>query len=106
MPVIKSAKKKLRKDKKVTLQNNELRKALKAALKEATKKPTDANLKKAFQVIDKATKKNIHHKNKAARLKSKLSRPSVKKVKTEEIKKPITKTLKTKKASKKKKSTK
>jgi small subunit ribosomal protein S20 len=100
MPVIKSAKKKLRKDKKVTVQNNNLRKELKIALKEAVKKPSEASAKKAFKIIDKATKKNIIHKNKGARLKSKLSKLTTKKTeKADQPKKPTAKKVK-KKATK------
>ncbi|MFH1186870.1 MAG: 30S ribosomal protein S20 [Candidatus Levyibacteriota bacterium] len=79
MPVIKSAKKKLRKDKKRTQQNKELKALFKNTLIKATKKPTEENLRKTIKAIDKLAKKNIIHKNKAARLKSKLAKLSIKK---------------------------
>ncbi|PIP74293.1 MAG: 30S ribosomal protein S20 [Candidatus Levybacteria bacterium CG_4_9_14_3_um_filter_35_16] len=74
MPVIKSAKKKLRKDKKITVENKRLKSILKFTLKQAEKKPTEANIKKAVKVVDKIAKKNVIHKNKASRIKSRLSK--------------------------------
>jgi len=74
MPVIKSAKKKLRKDKKRELANKTLENLFKKAVKLAEKTPTEANVRKAIKVIDKTAKKNIIHKNKAARIKSKLAK--------------------------------
>lgn len=73
MPIIKSAKKKLRQDKKRQARNLIVKKKYKEALKVAQKKPTKKNLKQAFSIIDKAAKKGIIHKNKAARLKAKLA---------------------------------
>lgn len=72
MPVTKSAKKKLRKDKRKTLQNKNLESLFKKMVKRAQKNPTEENIKKAVVVIDKSAKKNIIHKNKAARIKSSL----------------------------------
>jgi small subunit ribosomal protein S20 len=74
MPVIKSAKKKLRKDKKRELQNKILKNLFKKAVKQAEKNPSVANIRNAVKIIDKIAKKNIIHKNKAARIKSKLSK--------------------------------
>ncbi|MCL6096787.1 MAG: 30S ribosomal protein S20 [Patescibacteria group bacterium] len=74
MPVIKSAKKKLRKDKKRELANKTLKSLFKKAVKLAEKTPTEANIRKAVKAIDKTAKKNIIHKNKAARIKSKLAK--------------------------------
>ncbi|MCL5435218.1 MAG: 30S ribosomal protein S20 [Patescibacteria group bacterium] len=74
MPVIKSAKKKLRKDKKRELANKTLKNLFKKAVKLAEKTPTETNIRKAVRVIDKTAKKNIIHKNKAARIKSKLAK--------------------------------
>lgn len=73
MPVIKSAEKKLRKDKKRTVENKRLKKLFINAFKKAKKNPTESTLKKTAQLADKLAKKNIIHKNKAARIKSKLS---------------------------------
>lgn len=74
MPVIKSAKKKLRKDKVRAQRNSILRANLKQALKKATKKPSLESIKKAVKSADKAVKNKIIHKNKAARIKSRLSK--------------------------------
>ncbi len=74
MPVIKSAKKKLRKDRKRTKQNETQKKLLQEAIKKARKNPTIVNYSKAAGLADKAAKKNILHKNKAAHIKSALSK--------------------------------
>ncbi len=74
MPVIKSAKKKLRKDKKRTLQNYKTRDLLKNVIKQAKKQPSEKNLKVASVALDKAAKNHLIHKNKASRLKSSLAK--------------------------------
>lgn len=74
MPVIKSAKKKLRKDKKREIKNKILRESLKKAIKGVYKKPTQESIKKATKIADKASKSGIIHKNKANRIKSKFSK--------------------------------
>jgi small subunit ribosomal protein S20 len=74
MPVIKSAKKKLRKDRKREIVNKNLKNLFKKSIKLAEKNPSEANVRKAVKVIDKTAKKNIIHKNKAARIKSKLAK--------------------------------
>ncbi len=74
MPVIKSAKKKLRQDKKREENNNKLRLLFKKVIKTARKTPNKLNISKATRVVDKLAKKNLIHKNKAARLKSGLSK--------------------------------
>lgn len=74
MPVLKHAKKKLRQDKKRTLANRKMKDAYKKLFKSAVKAKTADSVAKAFQSIDKAAKQNILHANKAARLKSSLSK--------------------------------
>lgn len=74
MPVTKSAKKKLRKDKKRTKANLLLEKAYKKAIKKLKKIKTKEALKEAYSKIDKAVKKGVIHKNKAARLKSRITK--------------------------------
>lgn len=74
MPVTKSAKKKLRKDKKRTKANLAYKKAYKEAVKKLKKTKTKEMLTEAYSKIDKAAKRGVIHKNKAARLKSKVSR--------------------------------
>lgn len=74
MPVIKSAKKKLRQDRKREKLNNILRNSLKKALKEADKSKNSEKIRKAVSFVDKSVKKGLMHKNKAARIKSRLSK--------------------------------
>ncbi|MBI4948072.1 30S ribosomal protein S20 [Candidatus Berkelbacteria bacterium] len=100
MPISKSAKKALRGSEKKAARNR-YRKAL---LKEALKKNDNSTI----SLIDKAAKWGIIHKNKAARLKSKLSAVIVTAPKTKSVtakpKKaaPKTATSKTKKSTSKK----
>lgn len=74
MPIIKSAVKALRQDKKRAKINMPVKKKFREAVKKARKKPTLKNLKQAYSILDKAAKKKIIHKNKAARLKSRLAK--------------------------------
>lgn len=74
MPVIKSAKKKLRQDKKRERTNKILRTAFRNAVKKAGKSKTSANIINAVKLTDKIAKKKLIHKNKAARIKSSLSK--------------------------------
>lgn len=99
MPVIKSAIKKLRKDKKRELVNKRIRNSLKSVVKIALKTPTVQSVNSAIKTIDKATKIKIIHKNKAARLKSRLSKLVAKgKAKLKAVK-PAQKAKKTSKKS-------
>jgi len=79
MPITSSATKALRKDKTKTIINNRVRLQLKAALKKARQKPTKANLSQAFKALDRTAKKRVIHPNKAARLKSRLTKFAKKK---------------------------
>lgn len=103
MPVIKSAIKKLRRDKKQEKENNLFRASVEKAVKEATKNPTQKAASAAFSFVDKAVKKNLIHKNKAARIKSKISTLLPKKTTkpTTTEKKPESKTTVKKTTSKK-----
>ena len=74
MPVIKSAIKKLRRDRKVTRANDLSRASLNHALKTANKQKTAKALSAAVSLVDRAVKKNLMHKNRAARIKSALSK--------------------------------
>lgn len=78
MPIIKSAKKKVRSDKRKRARNLRFKVGLKTALKAARREPTLNHLKAAQAVLDKAVTAHVIHQNKAARLKSRLA----KKVKT------------------------
>jgi|GEM_PF-221384 len=79
MPVIKGSKKALRRDRRRTIINKKVREAYKEAVRLARQKPTPENLQKAYSELDRAAKKNVIHKNKAARLKSRLAKLLVKK---------------------------
>jgi len=78
MPVTKQAEKKMRRDKGATQRNLLKRKAMRDIVKAVRKNPTPAKLTKAYTLLDKAAKIHLIHKNKAARLKSKLSKLLVK----------------------------
>lgn len=79
MPIIKSAKKKLRQDKKRTRQNLVVKKNVKTLILSFKRKTTPSNLVKVFSALDRAAKKKIFHPNKVARLKSRLSKLTGKK---------------------------
>jgi small subunit ribosomal protein S20 len=68
MPIIKSAKKALRS----STRKHEANLEFKEKLRDSIKKANSKTINKAYSVIDKAAKKNLIHKNKAARLKSAL----------------------------------
>jgi len=74
MPITKSAKKKLRQDKKRTQQNLLVKKIVRTAILTFKRKPTPAALAKVTSALDMAAKKKVIHANKAARLKSRLSK--------------------------------
>lgn len=74
MPIIKSAIKKVRKDKTRTARNAAQKNVLKKLVKDTRKKPSAKSLSKVFSVLDKAAKTNLIHRNRAARLKSRLSK--------------------------------
>ena len=78
MPNIQSAKKKLRQDNKKAKRNMTYKKTLAKTVKNMGKMKSK-DLSKAFSTIDKAAKKGVIHKNKAARLKSRISRSKTKK---------------------------
>nr|MBI5455640.1 30S ribosomal protein S20 [Candidatus Levybacteria bacterium] len=103
MPVIKSAKKKLRQDKKREKVNKVLRTAFRDAVKDAQKSKTPKDILKAIVLTDKAVKKKLIHKNKAARIKSNLSKLTNAKIqKTKVVEKPVKKTIKKTKSPKSK----
>lgn len=73
MPIIKSAIKKVRKDKVRTARNQKRENFLKAAIKKVRQSKSAKDLQIAFSALDKAAKVKLIHPNKAARLKSRLS---------------------------------
>lgn len=74
MPLIKSAIKKVRKDKVRTARNKKRESILKTLIKKARVTKSAKNLQATFSALDKAAKVKLIHPNKAARLKSRLSR--------------------------------
>jgi len=76
MPIIKSAEKKVRKDKKRSKKNIKYIAAYKKTLKEIKKdgKQKKELLNKFYALVDKAAKAKVINKNKAARLKSRIAK--------------------------------
>lgn len=74
MPIIKSAIKKVRKDKVRTARNKKRELALKSAIRKARTSKSPKDLQAVFSALDKAAKVKLIHKNKAARLKSRLAK--------------------------------
>ena len=79
MPIIKSAKKRVKVTRKATIRNSKTKRSLKTAVKAFAaaltggKKVSEAH-SKAQSEIDRAAKKGVMHKNKAARKKAQLAR--------------------------------
>lgn len=79
MPIIKSAKKRVRVSTKAAVRNSKTKRSLKAALKgfrsavSGDKKSAGSKHSKVQSELDKAVKKGVLHKNKAARLKKQIS---------------------------------
>ena len=73
MPIIKSAKKAARQSVKRRSNNQQIKKTIRAALKEFHAKPTADNMKKVQSEYDKAVKKGLIKKNTASRRKAKLA---------------------------------
>ena len=74
MPVTKQAIKKVRQDARKAVFNLQRKNAYKKAVKDFLKHPTEAGLKSVFSAVDRAAKTNVIHKNKASRIKSRLSK--------------------------------
>lgn len=74
MPLIKSAIKKVRKDKKRTARNKKRELNLKSLIKKARTAKSAKDLQAAYSALDKAAKVKLIHPNKSARLKSRLSK--------------------------------
>lgn len=74
MPITKSALKALRQQKHRTDMNKPVRSRVKTTSDAYKAKPSTDLLAKAFSSLDRAAKRHVIHKNKAARLKSRLSK--------------------------------
>jgi len=73
MPIIKSAKKRVRVAHKATVRNSRTKRNVKTAVKSLRAKYSQDGLQKAQSAIDTAVKKGLLHKNKAARKKRQLA---------------------------------
>lgn len=106
MPIIKSAKKRVRTATKAATRNSKTKRSLKTAIKAFQAKLTGDNMSKAQSELDKAVKKGVISKNKAARKKKQLANAAktagVKSTKKAETKKPAAKKPAVKKAPAKK----
>lgn len=74
MPLLKHAKKKLKQDKVRTEANRSVKNLFRDLVKKAKASGTPDAISAAFQSVDKAAKKHLIHPNKAARIKSSLSK--------------------------------
>ena len=74
MANLKSSLKDIRRTKRRTFLNNGYRTSVDKMTKAYNKNPDKKSLSRLFSIIDKMAKKNIYHKNKAAREKSRLSK--------------------------------
>ena len=74
MPLSKSAKKALRKDRRRTVVNNRIRSHVRNIIKQVRETKDSALLPKLYSVIDTAAKKDIMHVGKAKRIKSRLNK--------------------------------
>lgn len=74
MPIIKSAIKKVRKDKTRTARNTKREVQLKSLIKKVRTSKESKDLQAVYSALDKAAKVKLIHPNKAARLKSRLSK--------------------------------
>ena len=73
MPIIKSAKKRVKQTQKATIRNAKTKRSLRESLKAFTKKPSAIAHNEAQSNLDKAAKKGLVHKNKVARKKRQLA---------------------------------
>lgn len=74
MPITSSAKKALRQDQKRNFINQKTKSKFKKAVKDIKLSPDLNTLPATYSAIDRAVKKNLIHKNKAARIKSSLAK--------------------------------
>jgi ribosomal protein S20 len=96
MPIIKSAKKRVKVANKAAVRNSKTKRSLKTALKSFAKKADAKSHSAAQSNLDKAAKKGLMHKNKVARLKKQLAA----KAKAEGVKHTATKKAAAKPAAK------
>ena len=93
MPVTKTAKRALRGSKAKQLVNNFIVAKLEAAIRQAKKSKSAEKIRSAISLADRAVKKRVIHKNKAARIKSQMSKLTAETKKTAKITKTTKKSL-------------
>ena len=74
MPITKQAIKKLRHDRFRAKQNDKVQESLRRLMKSMRQKPSKKTLSSVMALLDKAAKRHVIHKNKASRIKSRLSK--------------------------------
>jgi small subunit ribosomal protein S20 len=74
MPLLRNAKKALRQSKRKAERNQMVKSKMKTMLDKAKKAASQDTVSGAFSAVDKAVKKHLIHRNKAARIKSQLSK--------------------------------
>lgn len=74
MPVTKTAKRALRVSKRKYQQNQKIRTEMEAAVRIGKNSKKREDILRAVSLVDRAAKKNVIHKNKAARIKSSLNK--------------------------------
>jgi small subunit ribosomal protein S20 len=102
MPIIKSAKKRVRVATKAATRNSKTKRSLRTAIKSFHASITGDNANKAQSEIDKAVKKGVIHKNKAARKKKQLAKATKAAGSKTTTKKPVAKKPVAKKTTAKK----
>lgn len=73
MPILKNAKKALRSSERKAAFNQQVRSKMRTMVAKMRKSPDQDLLSESYSAIDKAVKRNLIHKNKAARLKSQMN---------------------------------
>ena len=101
MPITKSAKKALRGSLRKAEVNRRIKSRVKTVIDKFKTEPTQTNLTKAYSAIDRAVKGNIFHRNKGARMKSRLAKFLLAKGVSKKVEK-VKKTAKPKKSVAKK----
>jgi small subunit ribosomal protein S20 len=74
MPIIANAKKALRQQKTRTERNRVAKAKVRGVIKKAEKQPEASTLSSLFSTLDRAVKRHLMHKNKAARIKSRAAK--------------------------------
>jgi len=95
MPIIANAKKALRQSKTRADRNSVIKARVRNAVKKTTPSATAESLTSLYSIVDKAVKKNILHKNTAARIKASASKRVVAETKSKTTAKPAAKKVAT-----------